>query len=58
MRSAIELSVLEELVGSLSSSCKGFKYLFQLGYVDSHVSVLLVGGISNGVGHLQDAVEY
>ena len=57
-RSAVELSVLEEVVGGLSSSCKGFEYLFRFGYVDSHIPVLLVGGISDGVGCFQDAVEH
>ena len=57
-RSVVELSVLEEVVGGLSSPCKGLEYLFRLGYVDGHVSVLLVGGVSNGVGCLQDAVKY
>ena len=27
-RLVVELSVLEEVVGGLSSSCKGFEYLF------------------------------
>ena len=57
-RSVVELLVLEEVVSGLSSSCKGFEYLFRFGYVDSHISVLLVGGISDGVGCFQDAVEY
>ena len=48
----VELSVLEELTGSLSSSCKCFEYLFQLGYIDSHVPVLLVGRIGDRVGCL------
>ena len=52
VRSVVELSVLEEVVGGLSSSCKGFEYLFRFGYVDSHIPVLLVGGISDGVGCL------
>ena len=57
-RSVVELSVLEEVVGGLSSSCKGFEYLFRFGYVDSHIPVLLVGGISDGVGCFQDTVEH
>ena len=56
--SVVELSVLEEVVGGLSSPCKGFEYLFRFGYVDSHIPVLLVGGISDGVGCFQDAVEH
>ena len=52
LQSVVELSILEELTGSLSSSCEGFEYLFRLGYVDGHVSVLLVGRVGNGVGCL------
>ena len=57
-RSVIELSILEELVGGLSSPCESFEYLFRLGYVDGHISVLLVSGVGDGVGRLQDAVKY
>ena len=57
-RLVVELSVLEEVVGGLSSPCEGFEYLFRFGYVDSHIPVLLVGGISDGVSCFQDAVEH
>ena len=57
-RSVIELSILEELVGGLSSSCESFEYFFRLGYIDGHISVLLVSGVGDRVGRLQDAVEY
>ena len=56
-RSVVELSVLEEVVSGLSSSCKGFEYLFRFGYVDSHISVLLVGGISVDAGCFKQIVE-
>ena len=56
-RSVVVLAILEELVRVLSSSSQSFEYLLGLCHVDSHVSVLLVGGISVDAGCFKQIVE-
>jgi hypothetical protein len=56
--SVVELAILEELVGHLtSSSGQRLEDLFRFGHVDRRISIQAIGGIGDGVGSLEDTVE-